>query len=133
MNWAALLAGLFSGIIGAMGLGGGAVLIIYLSVFADLPQLEAQGINLIFFIPIAIAAVAVYAVKKQIKWKITLKIALWGLLGAFGGMYLAKIIGGGITGKLFGGLLVILGIREIFKKAEKPLAEKRGQCYNKKE
>lgn len=133
MNWAALLAGLFSGIIGAMGLGGGAVLIIYLSVFTDMPQLEAQGINLIFFIPIAIAAVAVYAVKKQIKWKITLKIALWGLLGVFGGMYLAKIIGGGITGKLFGGLLVILGIREIFKKAEKPLAEKHGQCYNKKE
>ena len=56
MNWAALLAGLFSGIIGAMGLGGGAVLIIYLSVFTDMPQLEAQGINLIFFIPIAIAA-----------------------------------------------------------------------------
>ena len=133
MNWTALLAGLFSGIIGAMGLGGGAVLIIYLSVFTDMPQLEAQGINLIFFIPIAIAAVSVYAVKKQIKWKITLKIALWGLIGAFGGMYFAKIIGGRITGKLFGGLLVILGIREILKKAEKPLAEKRGQCYNKKE
>ena len=49
MNWTALLAGLFSGIIGAMGLGGGAVLIIYLSVFTDMPQLEAQGINLIFF------------------------------------------------------------------------------------
>ena len=133
MNWAALLAGLFSGIIGAMGLGGGAVLIIYLSVFSDMPQLEAQGINLIFFIPIAIAAVAVYAFKKQIKWKTTLKIAAWGLLGVFAGMFLAKLIGGGITGKLFGGLLVVLGITEIFKKAEKPLADKDGQCYNKKE
>ncbi|MEE1330469.1 MAG: TSUP family transporter, partial [Acutalibacteraceae bacterium] len=109
MNCAALLAGLFSGIIGAMGLGGGAVLIIYLSVFTDMPQLEAQGINLIFFIPIAIAAVAVYALKKQIEWKTTLKIAAWGLLGVFAGMFLAKLIGGGITGKLFGGLLVVLG------------------------
>ena len=48
MNWAALAAGLLSGIIGAMGLGGGAVLIIYLSVFTDMPQLKSQGINLLF-------------------------------------------------------------------------------------
>ena len=44
MSWTALAAGLLSGIIGAMGLGGGAVLIIYLSVFTDMPQLKSQGI-----------------------------------------------------------------------------------------
>ena len=43
MKWAALLAGLFSGIIGAMGLGGGAVLVMYLSLFTDTPQLKSQG------------------------------------------------------------------------------------------
>ena len=68
MSWTALTAGLLSGIIGAMGLGGGAVLIIYLSVFTDMPQLKSQGINLLFFIPIAAAAIAVYGFKKQIKW-----------------------------------------------------------------
>ena len=51
MNIGALLAGLFSGIIGGMGLGGGAVLIIYLSVFKDVEQLKAQGINLLFIHP----------------------------------------------------------------------------------
>ena len=51
MSWTALAAGLLSGIIGAMGLGGGAVLIIYLSVFTDMPQLKSQGINLLFFYP----------------------------------------------------------------------------------
>ena len=49
MNIGALLAGLFSGIIGGMGLGGGAVLIIYLTVFKNTEQLRAQGINLLFF------------------------------------------------------------------------------------
>ena len=106
---AALLAGLFSGLIGAMGLGGGAVLIIYLTLFTDTPQLEAQGINLLFFIPIAAAAVTVYAVKKQIKWKMTLKITLWGLIG------------------------VIIGISEIFTKSEKRVAKRENGCYNKKE
>ena len=41
MNFTALLAGLLSGIIGGMGMGGGAVLIIYLSLFTDTPQLKA--------------------------------------------------------------------------------------------
>ena len=116
MKWAALLAGLFSGIIGAMGLGGGAVLIIYLSLFTDTPQLKSQGINLLFFIPTAVAAVTVYAVKKQIQWKTVFKISLWGLLGAVIGIYSADLLGGDLTSKLLGGLLVIMGGREIFSK-----------------
>ena len=116
MKWAALLAGLFSGIIGAMGLGGGAVLIIYLSLFTDMPQLKAQGVNLLFFIPTAVAAVTVYGIKKQIKWEIVLKVALWGLLGAAVGIYFADLLGGKLTSKLFGGLLVVMGVIEIFSK-----------------
>lgn len=118
MNIAALLAGLLSGIIGGMGLGGGAVLIIYLTVFCDVEQLKAQGINLLFFIPIAIVAVIIYAFKKQIKWRITLPVAAGGIIGAVGGFFLTDIIGGGLTAKLFGGFLIILGIKEIFSKSK---------------
>lgn len=125
MKWAALLAGLFSGLIGAMGLGGGAVLIIYLALFTDTAQLKAQGINLLFFIPIAAAAVIVYSIKKQIKWKITLKIAAWGLLGTVLGLYFTDYFGGDITAKIFGGLLIVMGIFEIFGKKEKSVAPKR--------
>lgn len=118
MNITALIAGLLSGIIGAMGLGGGAVLIIYLCAFANTEQLTAQGINLIFFIPIATLAVTVYAIKKQIRWKTVLPMAFGGMLGAVGGLYLATLLGGGLIGKIFGGFLIILGIREVFKKQE---------------
>ena len=45
-----IIAGFLSGLIGSMGFGGGGVLIIYLVVFANIPQLQAQGINLIFFV-----------------------------------------------------------------------------------
>ena len=114
MNIAALLAGLFSGLIGAMGLGGGAVLVIYLAVFTSTDQLTAQGINLLFFIPIGLLAVIIYACKKKIKWKITVPAALFGLLGSAGGLMLTDMLGGKITAKIFGGLLVLLGISEIF-------------------
>ncbi len=119
MSISALLAGLFSGILGSMGLGGGAVLIIYLALFTDTPQLNAQGINLIFFIPIAIIAVIIYSVKKQIKWKIVLKITLWGLLGAVFGLLTTQFIGNSLTAKLFGMLLCILGTKELLSKKTK--------------
>ena len=63
MNIAALLAGLFSGAIASMGMGGGAVLLIYLTVFTSTAQLAAQGINLIFFIPIGILSLIIYTLK----------------------------------------------------------------------
>ncbi len=119
MSIAALLAGLFSGIIGAMGLGGGAVLIIYLAVFTDTPQLKAQGINLLFFLPVGLIAVIIYAVKKKIRWKTVLPMAAGGIIGAFVGLFLTDSLGGDLTAKLFGGLLILLGIKEIFTKKNK--------------
>ncbi len=118
MNISALLAGLFSGILGSMGLGGGGILIIYLSLFTDTDQLTAQGINLLFFIPIGILSLIIYGIKKQIKWKTTAKIAVFGVIGAIIGIFLADFLGGNITGKIFGGLLIIMGIYEIFFKRD---------------
>ena len=125
MNIGALLAGLFSGILGSMGLGGGGVLIIYLTLFTETEQLTAQGINLLFFIPTALLAVIIYSVKKKIKWKLSLKIALWGVLGAVSGMSISSVLGGELTSKIFGGLLVIMGLWEIFKRQPKTVAEKK--------
>ena len=119
MNILALLAGLFSGIIGAMGMGGGAVLIIYLTLFSDVEQLTAQGINLIFFIPIGITAILIYAKKGKIKWKTTLPLALGGIIGAVAGIYLTDVLGSQIISKIFGGFLILLGLIEIFKRIKK--------------
>ena len=127
MNIAALLAGLFSGILGAMGLGGGAVLIIYLTLFTETDQLTAQGINLLFFIPCALLAVTIYAFKRKIKWRITLRIAAWGILGTALGLSLTSFLGGDITAKIFGALLIIIGVMEIFKRKPKNVAESKNK------
>ena len=114
MNIAALLAGLFSGMAGAMGLGGGAVLIIYLNLLTDTEPLTARGINLIFFIPISLLAVIIYAFRGEIKWKTVIPLALFGFLGAVGGICLTNFISSELVGKIFGGLLIIMGLRETF-------------------
>lgn len=133
MNITALLAGLFSGILGAMGLGGGAVLLIYLTLFTDTPQLKAQGINLLFFIPIAVLAVIIYAVKKQIKWKLVLKIAPFGAIGTAVGWYMAGKFQNEWLSKIFGVVLILLGLWQIFGNKKKSVAERKKGCYTKNE
>ena len=99
-----------------MGLGGGAVLLIYLTVFQHTPQFKAQGINLIFFVPIAVLSVIIYSFKKEIKWKTVLPIVLGGVFGSFGGLYLSKLIGEEWVSKIFAVLLIALGLKELFTK-----------------
>ncbi len=110
------LAGLIAGILGAMGLGGGGVLIVYLTFFAGIEQLTSQGINLMFFIPTALLAVIIYIKRGQIKPKSLLPYIAAGLPGAALGTYLGGILGNGLLSRFFGGALLILGIKEMFTK-----------------
>ena len=116
--WAAV-AGTLSGMIGAMGLGGGGVLIIYLTLFLGMEQGIAQGVNLIFFIPSAVIALIIYSRKKMIAWKAAIPAAVLGVAGAWLGTYLSSLIDGYWLSKLFGGLLLIMGVMQLFYKKEK--------------
>ena len=51
-----MLAGALTGILSGFGIGGGSLLLIYMTSFAGLPQDLAQGINLLYFLPTAGAA-----------------------------------------------------------------------------
>lgn len=116
-----MLAGIASGMLGAMGMGGGGILIIYFAIFTTLPQSMAQGINLLFFIPIGIFSVIVYWKKRLIRWKIALPFALFGIIGALSGSYFSSFIDNNILSKLFGGLLVLMALKEFFIKDKKDL------------
>lgn len=112
--WAAI-AGFLSGVFGAMGLGGGGVLIIYLTGIIDTEQALAQGINLLFFIPCAIVAVFMHAKKKLINFKIAIPLALIGLVGASIGSYIACFLSSRILSKIFAVLLLIMSVLQLAK------------------
>lgn len=114
-----VLAGLFSGILGAMGLGGGGILVLYLTLFKNTPQLNAQGINLIFFIPTAIVALILHTKNKLIDWKIAIRLIIAGLIGIIPGYYLITIINESILRKIFAILLIFVGIKNLLRKNEK--------------
>ncbi|GHU82551.1 hypothetical protein AGMMS50284_4610 [Clostridia bacterium] len=113
--WCAI-AGFSSGVLGSMGLGGGGILILYFALFTNTPQDTAQGINLLFFIPIGIFSLIVYHKQKLLKWRVALPFALFGIVGSLGGTWLCAKIDNHILSMLFGVLLIIMGLKELFSK-----------------
>ena len=123
MLWA-ILAAFFGAVIGALGMGGGSVLIIYLTAYLGLEQLKAQGINLMFFLPVAAVALILHQRHGLIRWRVALPLAGLGLAGVYLGSRLALHIGSPLLGKLFGGFLLIIGLREVFAKEKIAQSEK---------
>ena len=107
---------LASAIIGSMGVGGGTILLVYLTAFAGVAQHQAQGMNLLFFIPVAIVALILHTKSKLIDWRISLWAFLPGLGGAFLGFWISGLFDAGMLKKLFAIFLLILGIKEVFHK-----------------
>ena len=105
-----------TGIVASMGLCGCMVLIIYLTIFSDTPQLLAQGINLVFFLPVAIISVIIHTHNKLIEWKKIIPAIICGAIGVYLGYIIATNISSGLLTKLFAFFIIIIGIREIFTK-----------------
>ena len=114
-----ILAAFFSGLAASLGLGGGGILLLYLVLALNVEQLQAQGINLIFFLPCAVIAIIFYTKKRLIDWKAAWPILAGGLLGVGLGVWLAGAISADWLAKIFGGFLLLLGFREFFSKNKK--------------
>ena len=102
-----------AGAAGALGLGGGGVLLLYLSLFEQVEQLRAQGINLLFFLPCAVTALALHTKSGLVRWRAVLIARPFGLAGAWLGVHLARLLGGDLLRRAFGLLLGAVGLREL--------------------
>ena len=97
-----------TGIFASMGLGGGMVLIVYLTVFAGFSQLVAQGINLVL-----------HTKNKLVEWKKAVPAVLWGTAAVIISAWLANRIEQSLLSKAFGIFLILMGLKELFFKSEK--------------
>ena len=108
-----------TGFVASLGLGGGMVLIIYLTIFSGMAQLEAQGINLIFFIPIALISIILHTKSKLIIWKKIFPSIITGAILALLFSFIASMLGSEILSKIFSIFIIIIGIKELIKKSDK--------------
>ena len=110
------LAGFLAGLTASMGLGGGFILIIYLSVFKNMEQSAAGGINLLFFLPIAFVSSILHLKNGLVEKKLIPVICGVGIIGAVCGVLLMKVLDEAMLRKLFAGLLLLVGLKEVFWK-----------------
>lgn len=121
LSWSfALVIGLLTGILSGFGIGGGTILMIYLTAFAAFPQKIAQGVNLLYFIPTAAAALILHSKHHQLKWNAVLPAALCGCATAAAFSFLAMGMDLTLLRRLFGVFLLFTGISELKKKPKKP-------------
>ena len=119
MNWLiASIVGAASGILASMGMGGGFVLVVYFALFTDFAQKGAQGLNLLFFIPITVVAVAIHIKNKLIDIKTALFCSAVGIPSVIAGFYIAQNIDNGLLRKAFAVFIIASGLKDLLSKSE---------------
>ena len=111
-----IISSLLAGLLGSMGFGGGSVLIIYLVNFSGLEQKQAQGINLVFFIPCALLSIIAYKKRGMVNIRSTLPVTAFAIIGAVAGFIILRLIPTYILSKLFGVFLLVFGVWQLFRK-----------------
>ena len=108
------LAGLVCGVFSGLGIGGGTLLMVWMTAVVGLEQQAAQGINLLYFLPTAACALFFHIKNRLIRWRVVLPAIATGCLAAAVAAFLATAMDTGLLRKLFGGFLILVGIRELF-------------------
>ena len=110
MFWLWLIfAGLFGGITGGMGMGGGTLLIPVLTIFLGVNQHLAQGINLLVFIPMGIVAIIIHCKNRLIKFNSVIFVILAALVSASLSAYSVRFISANNLKICFAVFLLCLG------------------------
>lgn len=112
----AVIVGSLLGFLAGLGIGGGSLLMVWLTLIAGMEPETARCINLMFFIPSAICS-SLFRLKQgtlPIK-KILLPMAL-GCVMAAGCSLIGNHLDTSVLKKVFGMLLLFTGAREIFYK-----------------
>lgn len=108
-----IIIGISGGLLGGMGMGGGTLLIPFLTLFTGVEQHLAQSINLIAFIPMSIAALIIHIKNKLVDFKYLLLISLPAVAAGIGAAFLTKIVDGKSLSMYFGIFLMILGVYQL--------------------
>lgn len=108
-----LMVGLLTGILSGFGVGGGSLLMLYLTMFAGVQQYAAGGINLLYFIACAPAALCSHVKNGLVERPAVLWCTLAGLPVSVAAAFLASWINVGLLRRAFGVLLLYIGVREL--------------------
>ena len=107
------------GFLAGLGVGGGSLLILWLSAVIGMDHITARGINLLFFIPAACSACLFRWRQGSLDYSTVLPAVISGCASALLGSWISTVIDTALLKQLLGILLVATGIRELFYRPRK--------------
>jgi len=110
------LAGTATGIISGFGVGGGTLLLLYMTAVRSLEQHLAQGINLLYFLPAAGAALPTHLKNGYVDKKSVLPAIFSGLISTALAAWFSTGLELELLRKFFGGFLIFIGLSELLRK-----------------
>lgn len=113
------LVGLATGILSGCGIGGGSLLVLYLTNLAGMEQSRAGGVNLLYFLCCAPAALVSHIRNRLIETKVALWCTVAGVPAAIAASLLANSVDVSLLRRGFGVLLLYIGARELLAKVPK--------------
>lgn len=114
-----IIVGLLTGILSGFGVGGGSLLILYLTAFAGVNQYTAGGINLLYFLCCAPTALVSHIRQKRVVWPAIWWCSVAGAVTSVVAAWVASNMDTDLLRRLFGILLIAVGLREVFCKKQK--------------
>ena len=104
------------GFLAGIGVGGGSLLILWLTLVLHMSQNDARVLNLLFFLPTAIISSLFRWRQGSLKIKKILPAIITGCAAAAVGVAMSRILDVVLLKRLFGGLLLITGVKELLYK-----------------
>lgn len=101
------------GFLSGLGVGGGSLLVLWLTLVLDMDPETARGVNLLFFLPSACIACLLRCKQGALHFRPLLPAILAGCAAAACFSFLSAELPMEILRKLFGGLLLVTGTREL--------------------
>ncbi len=107
------LVGLLTGVLSGFGVGGGTLLILYLTGMAGVSQYAAGGINLLYFLFCAPAALVSHIRNRLIEGQAVIWCTAAGILTSLLAAWIAGMVDVRLLRRIFGVFLLYIGIREL--------------------
>lgn len=115
---AGVLAGAAAGVLSGMGVGGGSLLLLWLTTLGGMDQPQAAGVNLLYFACCALPALWGHRKRGHIRAGAVLWCALAGAPACCAGALLAGQLELSLLRRAMGGLFLLMGIREVLAREE---------------
>lgn len=129
MNWAIeALIGALTGVLSGFGVGGGTLLLLWMTAVEGMQQAQAGGVNLLYFITCALPAVFGHVKNGLIEKKAVLWCTLAGVPACIAASLLAAGMDTGLLRRCFGAFILVIGVKELFyrqKDSPKPAQRSR--------